>query len=441
MRPFLTFLTFSLIALLTACSLRNATEAPASPSPNPTLVTTPGPALTPAAQETPGSNVATGILTPTNTTLIIWLPPTIASRTEAGAITLSDQLLNFNSAYPDLEIIVEQKQTSGQGGALNYLRTSRTIAPSILPDLIALPVNQLATAANEGLIFPMEEFLEIDLIEELLPAAQIWTSHNNHIVGYPFALTDMLHLEYSSIITQSIPLTWTAFISDTERHMVLPAAGPSGGRLALQFYLAAGGNLTNEAGQPTLEAEPLAAALEQLYNGRATGFILQQSSNMTSLADSVRLVRDGSAEYALTSSDTFLQSITSEFVPRFAPLPGWDSPLPPLINGWAWAISTPNPAEQALAAELIATLTTPENLGRWSRQSQILPALPAALDAWPDDDPYKLFAQQELDRALPMPDTATTAIMTALENAVFDIISLSKTPGEAANEAVTAVSP
>lgn len=439
-RLILTTLFTLLAVLLAACDLLDPTTTATNPPAAETtaVLNTPAAVQTPAVQNTP-SFVIAATITPTNNSLIIWLPPAIASRTEAGAVTLSDQLLAFNGAHPDLEIIVEQKPTAGQGGALNYLRTGRGVAPAILPDLIALPVTQLAPSANEGLIFPMEDFLDPASVDQLFPPAREWAYNANHLIGYPFALSDMMHLEYSSAITEPVALTWTDFISNTNRHMVLPAAGAGGGRLALEFYLAAGGNLTNEAGQPALELEPLTLALEQLYDGRANGFILQQSSNITNFADGVRLVRDGSTDYALTASDVFLQSISTDYIPQFAAVPGLDQPLPALVNGWAWAITTPDADKKALAAELIAFLTAPENLGSWSRQSQILPATPGAFSAWPNEDVYAAFAQNELQRAIPMPLTATSAIMSALENAVFDVISLSKTPAVAAAEAVAAV--
>lgn len=40
---------------------------------------------------------------------------------------------------------MEQKSASGQSSILNYLRTrTRTIAPAILPDLIAIPIDQIS---------------------------------------------------------------------------------------------------------------------------------------------------------------------------------------------------------------------------------------------------------------------------------------------------------
>lgn len=430
-----------LLIFLAACATPEESDSASAVTPAPPAAASPAVATAePGAQTTP-EFIIPATSTPARQTLIIWLPPAIASRTETGAVTLSDHLLTFNSAYPGLEIIVEQKATGGQGGTLNYLRTGRAVAPSILPDLIALPVTQLAVTASEGLIFPMEEFLDPALVDDLFPLAQEWAWSGDHLVGFPFALTEVLHLEYSALITDSVPLTWTEFISDTTRQMVFPAAGPAGGRLALQLYLAAGGSLTNEAGQQVLEEEPLVLALEQLYNGRLNGFILPQSSNITTLPDSVRLVRDGVAEYSLTSSDVFLQSVSTGYTPRFAAVPGYQEALPALTNGWAWAMTTSDPVKKALVAELITLLTSPERLGRWSWHSQVVPSHPDALTYWPEEDVYAPFIRTELQQAIPMPLTATSLILTVLENAVFDVISLAKSPAVAAAEAIAALQP
>jgi ABC-type glycerol-3-phosphate transport system substrate-binding protein len=433
---------FILLSNVTAVLLIGCSLFPSADNNEPPPVSTlPPPAVATVGAQTPPPIALPPTLTPTNRSLVIWLPPAIASRTETGAITLSDQIVAFNSTHPDLEIVIEQKPTNGQGGALNYLRTGRAVASTVLPDLIVLPVTQLAASASEGLIFPLEDFLDPAVVTELFPPAQQWAFNGAHLVGLPFALTNVQHLEYSRIITDTPPLTWGSFITTPNRHMVLPAAGPMGGQLVLQFYLANGGTLTNEAGQPALDVDILTAALEQLLNGRANGFILQQSSNLTDLADSVRLVRDGTIEYSLTSSDVYLQNESDEYIPSIAPLPGWDGALPSVVEGWAWAISTPDPDKMALAAQLIATLTTPENLGAWSRQSRILPAYPAALAAWPATDPYPAFIRGELERAIPATLSPTSRIPQALENAAFDVISLSRSPRQAAEEAAAALQP
>lgn len=432
---------FLAILVLSACSLLPNAETSTS------ATTTPAPAILGTVDSASTTDSTNAINTPVfeipeptpkpKTSLIIWLPPEIASRTEAGAVVFSDQLLAFNNTHPDLIISVEQKSIGGQGGILNYLRTGEDTAPTILPDLIAIPVRQITAVSDEGLISPLEDVIDPASLENLYPVAQSWATYKDHIFAYPFALTEMPQIEFGNTITETPSLQWQTFISDTTKTMVLPAIGGAGAKLALQYYLQAGGALTNEAGQPALELEPLTLALQQFYNGRQNGFILQQSSNISTIDEARLLVQNGTTNYALSASDEFLKGRTEQITPGFAAIPGLNGSPPPLVRGWAWAISTSDPIKKAVAAELLATLTTEDNLGNWSLNSKVLPSNPNAFSQWPEEDAFVSFAHQELQRAEAMPLPDNGPLMKALEDAVFDVISLSKSPEDAALEAVT----
>ncbi|PID86152.1 MAG: hypothetical protein CSB13_04470 [Chloroflexi bacterium] len=426
---------------LSACDLLPGSETPTPQSSTPESERTqPDTESSPDIVSTPNFDLPEPTLSP-QPRLNIWLPPEIASRTEAGSVIFSDQLLAFNNTNPDLIITVEQKTVSGQGGLLNYLRTGQTVAPSILPDLIALPVQQIKTVSDEGLIFPLEDVLDPASLENLYPVAQAWSTHNNHIFAYPFAITELPLLEYSSSITETPPIQWQTFITNMERTLVLPAAGSPGAKLALQFYLQAGGTLENEAGQAALELEPLTFALQQIYTARQNGFILPQSSNLSSIGEGRILVQNGTADYALSASDEFLKGRTEDSLFSFVAIPGSDESPTPLVSGWGWVITTSDPTKKAIAADLITTLSEPENLGDWSLNSKILPANPLAFAQWPSEDTFTAFANQALLRANTIPFTNNNTIMRVLEDAVFDVVSLSKTAEEAAAFAVSALQP
>ena len=438
LKAFVPLLMVALFAL-SACELLPGSEQP-SPSAAVPQSETPVAASSPDAINTPSFQLPEPTPKP-KPKLNIWLSPEIASRTEAGAVVFSDQLLAFNSANPELEISVEQKSVAGQGGILNYLRTGKNVAPIILPDLIAIPVNQITAVFDEDLIYPMEDVIDAASLETLYPVAQEWATYKEHIVAYPFAITELPLLEYSPVITETTALKWQEFITGTDRTMMLPTIGSIGAKLALQFYLEAGGTLENEAGQEALELEPLTLALQQLYNGRQNGFILPQSSNLSLIDEGRLLVQNGTADYALSASDEFLKGRTEELVPGFSTIPGLNGPQIPLVRGWAWVITTSDPVKKTTAANLIASLTTAENLGSWSLNSKLLPANPNAFAQWPEEDAFVPFADQELQRALNMPIRDNSSIMKALEDAVFDVVSLSKTPEEAAAEAVSTLQP
>ena len=430
-----------LLWLLAGCDLAsNFTQAPPEETtPNPVVNGTAVATGTPAPDTTPDIAIPGTPVTQTRPTLRVWLPPEIALATEDGAAVLNAQLAAYRSNHPDIDLIVEQKAVSGQSGILNYLRTGRAVAPEILPDLIAIPTDQLSLALTEELIYPMGNLVATSQLEALYPAALNLVLKNNQVGGYPFVLTGLSHLAYNTeVVTATIPARWDNFIAQPNS-LVFPANGLPGGTLGLQFYLAAGGSLTNEAGQTALQVEPLATALQQLFLAESSGFILDQSSNYSTFQESWQLFQAGSASVTLTNSEQFLRLRDENGRYQVTSVPGLERPLTPLVSGWAWAISSSDPAKQILAADLLNTLIADSNLGEWTYASNYLPSLETALNFWAQDDPYLPFVREQLNRASAMPFSGSSSIMTVLNNAVFDVITLTKTPQVAAEEAVAAL--
>lgn len=437
-------ISFILLVSLAACAdfgfgQRDAGQTTTiSPTASPTIPSQEGGdgAATPAATRPVTTT------TPTIQTIRIWVPPDVAARTENGQTTLQTQLRSIAAGYDNLEIIMEQKAVSGLGGILSYLRSGRNVAPSILPDLIALPTEQLTTAGADGLIYPLDDLLDPAALEDLYPAGQALAQPDEEILGYPFALTALPHLAYNTqIVSGTLPLTWNGLITDTNHSLVLPASGRGGATLGLQLYLAAGGALANEAGQPALQVEPLTAALQQLNQAVAEGIILPQSSTLTTPEETWQSFQNGNSAIVQTTADQFLLRQDRETPLQVAPMPGIEDRLTPLVNGWAWAISTPDPTQQALALDFILALVEGEKLGEWSHRSRILPARRSALATWPADEPFLPFAQRELEIATPYPISTDGIVAQALSNAVFDVVSQTKSPQEAADEAVSELQP
>lgn len=430
-----------LLTFLVGCDLANSFNQPdtGEATSNPVASGTAVATTTPAPDTTPDIAIPTAPVTQTRPTLRVWLPPEIALATEEGAAILNAQLAAYRSNHPDLDLVIEQKAIGGQSGILNYLRTGRAVAPDILPDLIAIPTDQLSLALSEELIYPIGNLVDTSLLEDLYPAALNLVLRDNQIGGYPFVLTGLTHLAYNTeVITNTIPTLWEPFIAQPNS-FVFPANGLPGGTLGLQFYLAAGGSLTNDAGQAALQVEPLATALQQLFVAENNGFILDQSSNYATFQESWQLFQAGTATVTLTNSEQFLRLRDANGAYQVTAVPGLERSLTPLLTGWAWAISTSDPTRREMAAELLNTLIDARNLGEWSYGSKYLPSRQTALTVWPEEDPYLSFAREQLNRSSAMPFNSSSNIMTVLNNAVFDVITLTKTPQVAAEEAVAAL--
>ena len=436
-------LLFILLWLMVSCDLADQFNSPASSATPPeassssTAVAT---VITPP-EATPDIAIPTAAVTQTRPSLRVWIPPEIARSTEESAAILNAQFAAFRSSHPDINLIIEQKAVSGQSGILNYLRTGRNIAPSVMPDLIAIPIDQLNIALTEELIYPIDGLVETDTLEDLYPAALNLAIKNSQVSSYPFALIGLPHLVYNSqAVTQAVPMRWEAFAA-LPYSFVFPANGTPAGQLCLEFYLDAGGTLTNEAGQVALDTAPLTTALQQILTAKSSGFILDQSSNYATLQESWQLFQAGTADFTLTSSEHYLRNRNEDGVYLVTAVPGLQRPLTPLVSGWAWAISSREPAQRELAADLLNSLIESEALGEWSYAGDFLPSRQTSLAFWPEDDAYVAFASEQLNRAEAMPISSANTIITALNNAVFDVVTLAKTPQIAAEEAAASLQP
>ncbi len=419
-----------------------------SPSVTPTGLT-PGavsppqetPIVTPAGANTPAVGVPANV-TPVAQLLIIWLPPEIATRTTPGSETFLQQLQEVTADIPNLEVRVEQKMVSGQGGMLNYLRTGRHVAPDILPDLIILPVEQLGAALNDSLIYPLNGLLDDSALASLYPAARTLAQPDAQIAGYPLAITGLGHLAYTpGVFSEGPAKTWEELLALPGQSLVIAGGGRAGATLVLQLYLDAGGVLINETGQSVLQVEPLRRALEQLAAGRASGLIATQSSSAGTIMEAWQLFMSGGGTMVQTTADQLLLTQTTGRPLAYAPLPGINGRLTPLVNGWAWAVSTPEPAQQRLAVQVMLALMEAERLAEWSYASGILPARQDAFALWPQDNAYVAFLGPELLLARPFPLGASNTIMGILGNAVADVLSQVATPQVVAEEAAAALQP
>lgn len=442
-RPLRLLLPLLLLLWIAAAGCTLLPSANEETEATPTVAPTPQPTFAPplAVQPTAPPLTATAPLSQ----MRVWLPGEIGQRTEAGSTVLSNQIREFNSRYPELEIIVAQKPVDGQGGILSYLRTGRTVAPAALPDLIALPARSLPGAISEQLVFPIDSFVDPAVLDMLYPVSRDVVAGTDVLYGMPFAQTGFSHLVYPPrVITDSVPLLWSDFISGTARTMLLPADSPDGAMFGLQFYLAEGGSVVNEAGQPDLQVEPLTRALEAIAAGKPN---LLQSQQLRTLDEAWQLYQMGTSNHVWMRSD-FLQAQApvgegalpaAQLQRDYAPVPGPAGPLTPLVNNWVWAVSADGAARQALATELLLFLTEAPNMAEWTTASNVLATRLDVLAQLADDDPYMAFVEEGLARAAQMPVPPDSRMMELMGNAVFEVLATDRPPAEIAAGTVAAL--
>ncbi len=375
--------------------------------------------------------------------LTVWVVEEASTRAEApGGSLLAEQISVFEFSQPGININVEVKDPAGPGGTMSFLRSGRLVAPSILPDLIILPTEELATAYAEEIIYPLDGLVSQEAIDDLFPAAADLSRANESVIGYPFTLSNLSHMAFSAgVFSDTVPVNLPELTNQEAITFTFPAAGRSGAELALQLYLEAGGQISAEPGQPLFEVEPLTEALTQLSLAGESGLILSESTMISTFSESWLLFQTGSANTVQVDETQFTDGESRSEEIGHAGLPGARQPLPALVRGLAWAISATDSDQQLLAAELLNWLVAGPNIGDWTAEAAKLPGRRAAFEQWPVDDNYVLFVQQQLEVAQPYPTAVDGAVLDVLRAAVVEVLNQTLSPLEAAEIAVASLTP
>jgi ABC-type glycerol-3-phosphate transport system substrate-binding protein len=426
------------LSLLAGCSLfrSGAKETPAPPTPGGTL--RPTPIGTPPGTSLPGTPSPIPTVGPV--TLVLWTSEDYAPTSETeGGMQLLDQIQAFQQDH-DVRVEVILKKRSGTGGLLDFLTTASKAAPSVLPDVITLSDADLYRATRAGLLQPLDDLVPPELLEDQFDFVTALTQLDGTTMGMLYQ-ADLQHLVYDTTLVEEPPLSWRDLYSSTVPFVFSPVAPSDGVNNAILIqYLALGGELTDAAGQASLDSERLTAVLEFFSRARQAGVIPQAVLALTDVTAAWATYRIGEAGMVQVPASIFLAERAGLSNAGFGSLPLRTPGIATVGNGWALAIVTQDPQRQELAAALIEHLLAAENSGAWTQAAGRLPARYAALDAWAGDDPYLLFIRDLLTQAQPAvkPDLAA-AVGGPLAEALADVLSGRATPAAAAEAAALAV--
>lgn len=350
MRRNLSIPNFGLLLLLAGCS--SLAPLLSSPTPDPVLQATSTPQLIPTqrAPELEDARI-----------LRVWLPPQFDPDGDTrSANLLKQRLVNFQLEHPGIEIEVRIKTEDGETGLLNALSTTIIAAPSVLPDLIALPRPALETAALNGLIHPIEGLTSA--LDD--PSWYLYARELGHIenieYGLPFAGDALVMIHRPEIDASS----WEAILAKQEP-LVLFANDPHG-LVGLSIYLSAGGKVLDEQGLPTFEEEYLIRALTLIQQGVQANVFSPSLLNFESGAQVLQAYRDGRANIAITWAVNDFADSTIQPIPNFGVVHTF-------ATGWIWALAGSDPENQETAVELAEYLTADDFLGEWTNETVYLP--------------------------------------------------------------------
>ena len=407
------FLTSVFIALLAGCA--------SSPTPEIAPTDTPVPTL-PAAQATPEP-----------TTLTIWLPDWMAMPDAPGYDALMETITAFEQEK-GIDVNVIPRLPSGKDGLLDALTITKPVAPSQLPDIVALPFQDVSNAVEHNLLQPLTDLFPENILEDSYPFAQQAGKVDDVWMAIPFA-ANFEHLSFQPAALSEPPVSWEIVLASGNKYAFPVGGAESDWTDALLLHYLSGVPSGESPDRNNKALKTQLAFYEALYQGgQVDESILQIDDPQSSWEQALQ----GAAPLAETTAHLWLAQRGETTFLRFGPTPSADTQARYLIHGWAYALITADENRQALAVDLINRLVAVQTLADWSYQSNVLPVRRSALQQWPADD-FRAFSDEALENGFLMPAFAQDQEMaSAVHQAVRSVLSGKKSADAAWQEAINA---
>lgn len=422
-----------LILVLVATSLFGCANDTATPPSVPPTATPEAPTPTPTPTPTPEP-------TPLVTTLSLWLPEELDPYGGgAGAEVLADQLADFNRTHGNVQVEIVVKKAHGRGGLVDFMRTARDAAPSVLPDLVVLDASDLDTVTRADLVQPLDELLTQSAVDAQFPFASLMGTAEGQTVGTVLGV-DLQHVAYRPALFDSAPITWTQVIS-AEAPFLFPAGGIDGqvNDATLIQYLGAGGQLADADGNSMLEEETLIDVFT-FYTECITNAVIAPAELLaiSHVDQAWNQFKAGEGGMTVVRATRYWLEADETMAP--VPIPTEDGQPISVARGWALGMVTQDPERQQLAKQLVDWLTAPDHSALWTQASGYLPARRDALQLWIVTEEERAVLNDLLETAVLSPRPAVKeAAGSAMQQALESLFRGQATPEEAAVSAAEAV--
>lgn len=434
----------AIVALLTfACQAAPVSNDAANPDITPTLPSaTPTPSdITPRA----GTPVLASTVAPTDETqtLTVWTVEAVSPMAgEESALFFEQTIQGFELANPNIDVKVLLKKPTGKGGVLDFLRTAKEVAPSVLPDVVVMQATDLNQAFAERLIQPLDGKLDRSIVQDLLPASRRVGTVNEKLAGVPLGI-QMEHTVYNTGVFTGTPIYWTNVLSRNTRYL-FPAKGVNGlvNDVTLAQYFSAGGELVDEEGLPKIDDRALSAVLSFYEQARDNGNIdvsLLETGATEELWPNYLAGQAGIAQLSVSQylTDRHLLNSTQP-----AALPVEDATKIPsgIMHAWVLVLITDDVNRQDAALRLLETFLSTENNATWNQINKSIPVRDSSYQLLAVDDPYWAFLTQALNTARPEPRfSGYDRVGRILQQAVEQVLRAEATATEATSTAIDAL--
>lgn len=386
-----------------ACSSTPADNMPITATSAPVASTPATPAVsTTATQSVTRVPPTRPAITPSSAiTLTIWMVEELAPGPTPAGRVLRNQMDAFTAANPNINLQVVPKKSSGKGGLLDFLTTTRDVMPDRLPDLIAFDLSEIPQAADAGLVQPLDGLISPDMTGNFFPFAARAARYSNQWLAVPFA-ADVEHLVYNKTAVRKVPTNWDELTKQKGSFLA-----PLGGDDAfLLQYLALGATLTDASNQFALDPNATAQVLSFVARMHQLGLVPETALNVKTVDEAWTNFAAGQAAMAQVSASRYLTDRAKTPNALYAPVPTREGKVTTLAHGWAFGMITTAPVRQAAVARFITWIVQGERLAPWLRAAHWLPAHRTSVQLAIDPPEYAAFLRDELEGATALPSAS-----------------------------------
>lgn len=413
-----------LIVLLAACSGQDTTSEDAS---TPTAIT---PTSTPIIQP---SAIPTTESTPSNMqNLVVWWPDALSpsDRSEVADL-INEQIREFSVSENDLvNVDFRLKRYSDVGGIISTLRAASGVAPGAIPDVTLIRREDLISAVQSGLVYPLEGLISFGVISDMYDPALELGQFNGQLYGLPY----MLDVQITAYRAEETRTDWTFdAVLGYDVPLVFPARRVNGvNRQFFIQYLAAGGTPPTADGTLMMNQTALSKVLEFYENAYELGIIPEEVANYSSISDYLPAFILEEINMATITTTTYFDLQASGDLLQIASIPTLDGDSTGALNGWMWVITTPNVEQQELAASFINWMMDIQRQRDFGGGVHMLPSQRTALQGLDDD----MVDISSLDMIVsgsvpPLSDLLNGSVARTLQNAFISVITGESTADEA----------
>ncbi len=375
--------------------------------------------------------------------LTFWTIESISPDAEGEAGTfVGNSLRAFERANPDVDVDLQLKKATGKGGVVDFLRTAKNVAPTVLPDVAVMNATDLNQAFSEGLIQPLDGRLDRSIVQDLLPAARRIGTVTDRLVAVPLGL-EMEHQVYNTRVITATPLLWTDVLSSNASYL-FPAKGVNGlvNDHTLAQYFSAGGTFLDDRGAPKIDEAALRSVLGFYHQAVQNNLVDPSILEAASTEELWPTYLQGQAGFTQISVKQYLTDRDLLNNSMYAPISvqeAQDTPIA-VTNGWVLVLVTADPARQKAALNLMEWFLSANSNATWNRINRSIPSRDTAYQQLAGDDPYWKFLTDQLNTARPYPRFAGyDQIGRILQQAVQQVINGEATPDEATATAIDAL--